>query len=193
MDTLDDTFEQDLRTMLRVHAEDVRPITAVDTTGVGSRHIAWGIAAPAVGVLVACIVVLLVILASPGSPSPSGSGVAKIGPESVEGLSAAEVADLLNLNGDHRPVVTGCNRGVGGDEVLYCLDDVPPMDDWTRAHIAAQLMGFVDNAAMHDYVDAVVERDRAKAEDATSAEVRRLDRAVLDRISALTEADTELP
>jgi hypothetical protein len=182
-------LEDELRTMLQLRADEVTPVSSVDLGGLRSRHVSKKVVAPAVGVLVAVVAVIVVAANSPGGQVPSRSDVASTEglAQTVEGLSATEVARKFDLELDGSAVITGCNRGVGTGEGVYCLDDLPPMDDWTREHIAVQLMGYEDNVAMHDYVATAVERLRLKAEDPGSPELRALDRELLDRLSDLTK------
>ena len=80
----------------------------------------------------------------------------------TEGLTYSEVARQLDLERNTDDLVVGCALFVGSPgDGGYCLDQLPvTVDDWTREHIAIQLMGYEDNAAMHAYIDAQLEVTR---------------------------------
>ena len=140
-----------------------------------TKHIATRLLSAAVVVLTGLAVTLL-----PAATSSSAD------PGSVEGLTSAEFAELYDLEPLYPPfATTGCDRLVGTPEVGYCIDSIQT-DDWTREHIAAQLMGYLDNGALHDYATAQVQLKQAAAEDPEDPELIELGRRVLDLQATMT-------
>lgn len=184
------TLEDELRLMLHERAAEATVITAIDVGTTRSRHIPWQVVAPLAGALIAAVVVVLlafVQLPRPGSLPPSDVVNGGITRHSVEGLSPTELADLLDLEAVPSPgTVTSCDRFVGSETVGYCIDELA-VDDWTREHVAAQLMGYVDNEAMHDYVDAAVAWRHLSDTDPNSPRLAELGRDMLHAQANLTK------
>src|SRR4051794_6455032 len=89
-------LEHDIRTMLHERASESTTINAVEVRESRRRTVPWRWVAPTVGALAAAVLVVAFAFVA-DSGEPSDTGVANAGPGSVdvEGLSAAQVADMF--------------------------------------------------------------------------------------------------